>query len=141
MSAVSAEFSHGSADPEARSDEPAGATGKHVGETGQDPGGAVRRIAAFGPNEWLVDELYKRYQADPGSVDKAWWKFFADYRPAPAAAAPPTQAQAGERQASGQATATPAAAPPGQVQATPPAGAWQTGVPVPAPVASQAQVP
>jgi 2-oxoglutarate dehydrogenase E1 component len=35
----------------------------------------------FGPNEWLVDELYQRYLADPASVDKAWWSFFADYRP------------------------------------------------------------
>src|SRR6185437_8188883 len=37
--------------------------------------------ADFGPNEWLVDELYERYLTDPGSVDKAWWSFFADYRP------------------------------------------------------------
>jgi 2-oxoglutarate dehydrogenase E1 component len=48
----------------------------------------------FGPNEWLVDELYQKYQADPGSVDRAWWNFFADYHPKPAeppraAAAPP----------------------------------------------------
>src|SRR5213080_4124480 len=35
----------------------------------------------FGPNEWLVDELYQRYLADPGSVDMAWWNFFADYQP------------------------------------------------------------
>ena len=35
----------------------------------------------FGPNEWLVDELYQRYLADPGSVDMAWWNFFADYSP------------------------------------------------------------
>ncbi|MDS1272048.1 multifunctional oxoglutarate decarboxylase/oxoglutarate dehydrogenase thiamine pyrophosphate-binding subunit/dihydrolipoyllysine-residue succinyltransferase subunit [Lipingzhangella sp. LS1_29] len=33
----------------------------------------------FGPNEWLVDELYQRYLSDPNSVDKAWWSFFADY--------------------------------------------------------------
>jgi hypothetical protein len=33
----------------------------------------------FGPNEWLVDELYQRYLDDPGSVDRAWWNFFADY--------------------------------------------------------------
>jgi hypothetical protein len=33
----------------------------------------------FGPNEWLVDELYQRYLDDPGSVDMAWWNFFADY--------------------------------------------------------------
>src|SRR5712692_5415331 len=37
----------------------------------------------FGPNQWLVDELYQRYQADPGSVDRAWWNFFADYQPQP----------------------------------------------------------
>jgi 2-oxoglutarate dehydrogenase N-terminus len=35
----------------------------------------------FGANQWLVDELYQRYLADPGSVDQAWWSFFADYRP------------------------------------------------------------
>jgi 2-oxoglutarate decarboxylase len=43
--------------------------------TGHDPG------ADFGANEWLVEELYQRYQADPGSVDRAWWSFFADYQP------------------------------------------------------------
>ena len=41
---------------------------------------------SFGPNEWLVDEMYERYQQDPSSVDKAWWDFFADYTP-PAEAA------------------------------------------------------
>ncbi len=43
--------------------------------------GAAQGGADFGPNEWLVDELYQRYLADPGSVDRAWWSFFADYRP------------------------------------------------------------
>ena len=28
--------------------------------------------ADFGANEWLVEELYQRYLADPGSVDRAW---------------------------------------------------------------------
>ncbi len=37
--------------------------------------------ADFGPNEWLVDELYQRYLNDPQTVDKAWWNFFADYEP------------------------------------------------------------
>ena len=36
---------------------------------------------SFGPNEWLVDEMYERYLQDPTSVDKAWWDFFADYTP------------------------------------------------------------
>ncbi len=43
---------------------------------GHDP------AADFGANEWLVEELYQRYLADPGSVDRAWWSFFADYQPA-----------------------------------------------------------
>ncbi|WP_152629288.1 2-oxoglutarate dehydrogenase E1 subunit family protein, partial [Streptacidiphilus jiangxiensis] len=36
--------------------------------------------AAFGPNEWLVDEIYQQYLQDPNSVDRAWWDFFADYK-------------------------------------------------------------
>jgi 2-oxoglutarate dehydrogenase E1 component len=38
-------------------------------------------IAGFGPNEWLVDEIYQQYLRDPDSVDRAWWDFFADYEP------------------------------------------------------------
>ena len=37
--------------------------------------------AAFGANQWLVDELYEQYLTDRDSVDPAWWDFFADYRP------------------------------------------------------------
>ena len=36
----------------------------------------------FGPNEWLVDELYQQYLNDRNAVDPAWWEFFADYQPA-----------------------------------------------------------
>src|SRR5579859_8008370 len=86
--------------------------------------------ADFGANEWLVEELYQRYQADPSSVDRAWWSFFADYQPAlgngraPAPAeAPPVVAQAAPAPAA-VATASPdtvpsPAAPP--VAAPPPA--------------------
>jgi 2-oxoglutarate decarboxylase len=35
----------------------------------------------FGPNQWLVDELYQQYLSDPDSVDPAWHGFFEDYRP------------------------------------------------------------
>src|SRR3954463_871346 len=38
-------------------------------------------LADFGPNEWIVDEMYQRYLADPASVDPAWHDFFADYKP------------------------------------------------------------
>jgi len=34
----------------------------------------------FGANEWLVDELYQKWQKDPSSVDPAWNAFFQDYR-------------------------------------------------------------
>ncbi|MFE3652114.1 hypothetical protein ACFXO2_30675, partial [Streptomyces sp. NPDC059152] len=57
--------------------------------------------AAFGSNEWLVDEIYQQYLQDPNSVDRAWWDFFADYKPgqpaadaAPAAPAPSAPAPA-----------------------------------------------
>src|SRR5438270_6952111 len=32
----------------------------------------------FGPNAWLVDEMYERYRADPLSVSESWRDFFAD---------------------------------------------------------------
>ncbi|WP_216591535.1 2-oxoglutarate dehydrogenase E1 subunit family protein, partial [Streptomyces brasiliscabiei] len=70
--------------------------------------------AAFGPNEWLVDEIYQQYLQDPNSVDRAWWDFFADYKPgAPAATAPASTAAAGAA-----ATTTPAA-PAAPAQAAP----------------------
>ena len=36
---------------------------------------------SFGANEWLVDEMFEKYQQDPNSVDKTWWDFFKDYSP------------------------------------------------------------
>ena len=48
---------------------------------------------SFGPNAWLVDEMYEQYRADPSSVSQSWQEFFADYRPddqpAPPVSAPP----------------------------------------------------
>ena len=38
-------------------------------------------LVGFGPNEWIVEDMYQRYLADPSSVDPAWHEFFADYRP------------------------------------------------------------
>ena len=38
-------------------------------------------LAAFGANEWLVDEMYEQYQRDPNSVDKVWWDFFKHNAP------------------------------------------------------------
>ncbi|MEX2983627.1 multifunctional oxoglutarate decarboxylase/oxoglutarate dehydrogenase thiamine pyrophosphate-binding subunit/dihydrolipoyllysine-residue succinyltransferase subunit [Streptomyces sp. C36] len=70
----------------------------------------------FGPNEWLVDEIYQQYLQDPNSVDRAWWDFFADYKPGQTAAAPPTDAGA---------PVTPAAPAPAPVAPAQPAPAAQ----------------
>ena len=44
----------------------ASTSGQAGGSKTDDP------LADFGANEWLVDEMYERYQRDPASVDKAW---------------------------------------------------------------------
>src|SRR5580658_9830137 len=38
---------------------------------------------SFGPNAWLVDDMFDRFLVDPTSVSESWREFFADYRPAP----------------------------------------------------------
>ena len=53
-----------------------------VSQSPQNPSASPQGPAAgFGPNEWLVDELYQQYQQDKESVDPAWWEFFADFTP------------------------------------------------------------
>ncbi|MGE5764964.1 MAG: multifunctional oxoglutarate decarboxylase/oxoglutarate dehydrogenase thiamine pyrophosphate-binding subunit/dihydrolipoyllysine-residue succinyltransferase subunit [Mycobacterium leprae] len=64
-------------------------------------------LAGFGPNEWLVYEMYQRYLQEPSSVDKAWWDFFADYQP-PETVLP--AGDGGQRPAPPPAPAAPAAA-------------------------------
>ncbi|MFI8453854.1 multifunctional oxoglutarate decarboxylase/oxoglutarate dehydrogenase thiamine pyrophosphate-binding subunit/dihydrolipoyllysine-residue succinyltransferase subunit [Kitasatospora sp. NPDC085464] len=85
----------------------------------------------FGPNEWLVDEIYQQYLQDPNSVDRAWWDFFADYKPG-TEVTPVTQAatQAGP-------TPTPAAAPaPAAAAPAAPATAAPAAPAAPAPAAA-----
>ncbi|WP_434596401.1 multifunctional oxoglutarate decarboxylase/oxoglutarate dehydrogenase thiamine pyrophosphate-binding subunit/dihydrolipoyllysine-residue succinyltransferase subunit [Streptomyces sp. A5-4] len=98
--------------------------------TDQD-GQGKNPAAAFGPNEWLVDEIYQQYLQDPNSVDRAWWDFFADYKPgSPSAAEKPATDGAG--------ATTPAAAPaPAAAAPTAPAAAAPAAA-APAPVAKPA---
>ena len=44
---------------------------------------------AFGPNAWLVEDMYDRFRADPTSVSDSWREFFADYQPAGSPATTP----------------------------------------------------
>ncbi len=146
MSAVSSESPRSSADLTEQADDrssgrPA-SPGDHDGESQPPPPqtAADQARTDFGPNEWLVDELYQRYQADPSSVDRAWWNFFADYHPRPAEPrpaprpgsaagaagdqAPPGQPQSGQPQPAqpGQAgQAQPGQAQPGQAPSAQPA--------------------
>ncbi|WP_269853237.1 multifunctional oxoglutarate decarboxylase/oxoglutarate dehydrogenase thiamine pyrophosphate-binding subunit/dihydrolipoyllysine-residue succinyltransferase subunit [Streptomyces sp. RPT161] len=96
-----------------------------------DPDGQGKSPASgFGPNEWLVDEIYQQYLQDPNSVDRAWWDFFADYKPGTdtgsAVATPPPTGTA--------APAAPAPAPAAPSAPKPPAAA-------PAPAAQAAPAP
>ncbi|HVF75232.1 MAG TPA: multifunctional oxoglutarate decarboxylase/oxoglutarate dehydrogenase thiamine pyrophosphate-binding subunit/dihydrolipoyllysine-residue succinyltransferase subunit [Acidimicrobiales bacterium] len=78
--------------------------------------------ASFGPNQWLVEEMYQQYRQDPASVSESWQEFFADYRPedvqptngaAPKAAAAPAPAAAPAAAAPTPAPTPAPAAPPG----------------------------
>jgi 2-oxoglutarate dehydrogenase complex dehydrogenase (E1) component-like enzyme len=37
----------------------------------------------FGPNVWLIDEMYRQYLDNPESVSESWRDFFGDYKPSP----------------------------------------------------------
>ncbi|MGI5340015.1 multifunctional oxoglutarate decarboxylase/oxoglutarate dehydrogenase thiamine pyrophosphate-binding subunit/dihydrolipoyllysine-residue succinyltransferase subunit [Streptomyces sp. CA-181903] len=87
----------------------------------------------FGPNEWLVDEIYQQYLQDPNSVDRAWWDFFADYKPGKDANAPAVQ----QGVTGGTAPAAPAAPP--QPPAAP--AAAQPAAPAQAPAAPAQAAP
>ncbi len=52
--------------------------------------------AEFGPNVGLIDEMYRKYLDDPGSVSEAWREFFAENEPDREPAAEPAKAPAGE---------------------------------------------
>ena len=99
MSAVSSESPRASADLNVQladrvqppaPDETVGSGAPSDGSNGSDGHDGRHGGTDFGPNQWLVDELYQRYQADPSSVDRAWWNFFADYQPKPAESVVPS---------------------------------------------------
>ena len=52
---------------------------------------AIKPPDQFGPNDWLVDELYQQYLVDKNSVDPAWWEFFADFTASDTIAQPTAQ--------------------------------------------------
>ncbi|WP_420805212.1 multifunctional oxoglutarate decarboxylase/oxoglutarate dehydrogenase thiamine pyrophosphate-binding subunit/dihydrolipoyllysine-residue succinyltransferase subunit [Intrasporangium chromatireducens] len=111
-------------------------------------------MAAFGPNEWLVDELYQQYLSDRNSVDRAWWSFFEDYKPgsseggpngspAPGSTAPaPAASSAAAPVSQGSAAPAAAAAPAQPTSSSPRPAATAPAAPAaPAKSATPAQAP
>ncbi|WP_456602118.1 multifunctional oxoglutarate decarboxylase/oxoglutarate dehydrogenase thiamine pyrophosphate-binding subunit/dihydrolipoyllysine-residue succinyltransferase subunit [Blastococcus sp. SYSU DS0669] len=95
-------------------------------------------VAGFGTNEWLVEEMYQQFLADPSSVDQAWHEFFADYRPGPPAGGDREHAPSGnaapaaKEAAPAEAPASPAPAAPAAKKPDvqrPAAGSQPTGSP------------
>ncbi|MBJ7338039.1 multifunctional oxoglutarate decarboxylase/oxoglutarate dehydrogenase thiamine pyrophosphate-binding subunit/dihydrolipoyllysine-residue succinyltransferase subunit [Mycolicibacterium sp.] len=96
----------------------------------------------FGQNEWLVEEMYRKFREDPSSVDPSWHEFLVDYSPEPtnetatngngrAAAAAATKPAVSEPEAEPQPAPKPAAKPePAKADAKPePAKAPETKAP------------
>ncbi len=100
-----------------------------VAESSQD-NPVDKTLAAFGANEWLVDEMYERYQQDPSSVDKAWWDFFKSYTPGEHVTDKPVQGN-GVPPRRSSATVKPQA--PSQPRAAEPQAAPKPAEPKPAP--------
>ncbi|WP_350347198.1 multifunctional oxoglutarate decarboxylase/oxoglutarate dehydrogenase thiamine pyrophosphate-binding subunit/dihydrolipoyllysine-residue succinyltransferase subunit [Agromyces sp. G08B096] len=71
-------------------------------------GSEEKTAAEFGANEWLVDEMYEKYLADPSSVDKTWWPVLEQYRQSKAEqATAPQQPAGGETPQAAQQAAAP----------------------------------
>ncbi len=87
------------------------------------------RMVGFGPNEWLVDEIYEQFLADRSSVDPAWWEFFEGYTPSELSVA-------GRTSTTPDTTSTPAEHAP-----TAPASAKAAPAPTEKPAAPAAELP
>jgi 2-oxoglutarate decarboxylase len=76
----------------------------------------------FGPNVWLVDEMYRRYLENPKAVGESWREFFEDYQPSWAEPAERKQKTTGNgvtpaEKKAGEPRAKPAAPPEPEVKA------------------------
>ena len=95
---------------------------------------ASATAADFGPNEWLVNEIWQQYQSDPASVAPEWREFLSDYSPEPLGDAPPANGSgraSGSLNGASQQTVPAAAAP---VTVTPAPAAAPAPAPKPQPV-------
>lgn len=97
----------------------------------------------FGQNQWLVDEMYQKFQQDPSSVDESWHEFLADYNPETAgdagadraASAPETRPAPPKPATAAPAPAPPTNSAPATAAAAKPAGAGAVAAATAAPAA------
>ena len=105
--------------------------GGHLGHRIEASASVSSTSSPFGQNEWLVEEMYRKFRDDPSSVDPSWHEFLIDYRPEPTnvgSQTPPTNVGSQTPPANGQPAARAAVAPPNPPAPNPPAAA-------PAPIA------
>ncbi|MDI3315498.1 MAG: multifunctional oxoglutarate decarboxylase/oxoglutarate dehydrogenase thiamine pyrophosphate-binding subunit/dihydrolipoyllysine-residue succinyltransferase subunit [Mycobacterium sp.] len=70
----------------------------------------------FGQNEWLVEEMYRKFRDDPSSVDPSWHEFLVDYNPESTVETRPTT----DGESAPSTRTGPPQAPPGPVVRQPP---------------------
>ncbi|GLZ81677.1 alpha-ketoglutarate decarboxylase [Actinorhabdospora filicis] len=87
-------------------------------------------LAEFGPNEWIVEEMYQRYLEDPSSVEPTWHEFFGDYKKAQPEPAAPAAPVATPQTPAAPAVSAPAPAKPAPAAAKPAAAPAKATVPV-----------
>ncbi|MDD7811009.1 multifunctional oxoglutarate decarboxylase/oxoglutarate dehydrogenase thiamine pyrophosphate-binding subunit/dihydrolipoyllysine-residue succinyltransferase subunit [Mycobacterium sp. CSUR Q5927] len=94
----------------------------------------------FGQNEWLVEEMYRKFRDDPSSVDPSWHEFLSDYKPGGSVSLDGGEAKLEpphEHSGDGSSAPTPAAPPakstPPPAQPAPAAQAKPAAAPKPAP--------
>ncbi len=102
----------------------------------------------FGQNEWLVEEMYRKFREDPTSVDPSWHEFLVDYRPEPTGhSAAGGNGQPAPAPAAAEPAPAPTAAPPAPPATPSPAPVAQAPaapvapVPTPAPAAAPTPAP
>ena len=105
---------------------------RSVSQSGQD----------FGANDWLVEEMYERYQSDPASVPSEWVTYFQNnpqVADKPKGGTPPTPKPVTPPNISVQSSVQPTPAAPAPVAAAPVATQPSAPAPVAAPVAQATQ--
>ncbi len=105
---------------------------KRLQDRGIEATAVVSNISSpFGQNEWLVEEMYRKFRDDPSSVDPSWHEFLVDYNPESTVDSAPSAPTTGDGQSAASAPqAKPAPAPQAAAPAQAEGGAGN-GAPAP----------